>query len=79
MDTHDDVVHRFTNHPPVSDDLGHLLDEVTERMIVLGDFINENVPPGRERSLALTQLEQCSMWMKAGIARNQDAFMSSDG
>lgn len=29
------------------------------------------VPDSRERSLALTQLEQAHMWANAGIARNQ--------
>jgi hypothetical protein len=29
------------------------------------------VPPSRERSLALTSLENCVMWGNAGIARNE--------
>ncbi len=65
------VRHDFTNHPPVSAAVGSKLDEVTRRMVDLGEWIVDNVPVGREQSLALTQLEQCSMWSKAGIARNQ--------
>jgi hypothetical protein len=30
-----------------------------------------HVPESRERSLALTRLEECSMWANAGIARNE--------
>ena len=66
----DDIVHRFTNHPPQAQ-AGVSLDEVTRRCIEFGHWIVVNVPLGREQALALTQLEQCSMWAKAGIARNQ--------
>lgn len=67
----DRVRHDFTNHPPTTDDVGHALDTVTQLCINFATFIAEFVPAGREQSLALTQLEQCSMWCKAGIARNQ--------
>jgi hypothetical protein len=30
-----------------------------------------NVPPSRERSLALTKLEECIMHANAGIARHE--------
>ena len=29
------------------------------------------VPDGREKSLAMTKLEECVMWANAGIARNE--------
>lgn len=35
----------------------------------LARTIAEVVPPGREQSLALTELEQAIMWANAGIAR----------
>ena len=31
----------------------------------------ENCPPSRERSLAMTALEECVMWANAAIARNE--------
>lgn len=31
------------------------------------DLILETVPPSRERSLAITKLEECSMWANKGI------------
>jgi hypothetical protein len=71
----DDITHRFTNHPPENPAVSEALDSTTRWMIELGEFILRTVPPGRERALALTNLEQTSMWMKAGIARNQDAFV----
>ena len=36
----------------------------------LAHYINKNVPDGREKSLAMTKLEECVMWANAGIARN---------
>ena len=66
----DELVHKLTNHPPVGE-TGSLLDSVTSHMLWMGRFIEEFVPHGREQSLALTKLEELSMWVKAGIARNQ--------
>lgn len=65
-----DIEHRFTNHPPVGD-TGAVLDEITERMISLGVHLAETLPEGREKSTAITKLEEASMWAKASIARNQ--------
>ena len=33
-------------------------------------LINAEVPEGREKSLAVTNIEQSVMWANAGIARN---------
>jgi hypothetical protein len=38
---------------------------------LLAKSILSNVPPSRERSLALTKLEEVVMWANAGIARNE--------
>lgn len=70
MDAYEDLTHRLTNHAPVGD-TGAKLDGATERFVALGKWILSNVPGGREQSLALTKLEELSMWVKAGIARNQ--------
>lgn len=49
-------------------------EEQTERiktmrsaMKTLRNMIELNVPPGRERALAITKLEECSMWVNKGI------------
>ncbi len=36
----------------------------------LAYLIDSTCPPSREASLALTNLEQCSFWANASIARN---------
>lgn len=36
----------------------------------LAFLINDNCPDSREKSLAMTKLEECVMWANASIARN---------
>lgn len=64
--------HDLTNHPPRTPAIEASLDAVTDMCILLGYTLVDHVPISREQSLALTHLEQLSMWAKAGIARNQD-------
>jgi len=42
-----------------------------ENAKALANAIDERVPDGREKSLALTNLEQAIFWANAGIARNK--------
>ena len=37
----------------------------------LSMVINDNCPDSREKSLAITKLEECVMWANASIARNE--------
>lgn len=67
-----DIEHRFTNHPPATPYTGELLDEVTARFVELGTYLAETLPEGREKSTAITKLEETSFWTKASIARNQE-------
>lgn len=63
--------HRLTNHPPTTDDISAKMDAATEMHIKIADFIIDIVPHSNELDLALQKLEEMSMWVKAGIARNQ--------
>lgn len=49
-----------------------------EKYVVIRDtakalamLINDNCPDSREKSLAVTKLEECVMWANASIARNE--------
>ena len=42
-----------------------------EQAKFLAESILEKAPESRERSLALTKLEESIMWANAGIARNE--------
>lgn len=68
---HARVENDFTNHPPTTDTVAAIMDEATACFITLAHWLIDHVPAGRELSMALTKLEECSMMTKAGIARNQ--------
>lgn len=38
----------------------------------LADFLNEKLPDGREKSLAITHLEEVMFWGNAALARQDD-------
>ena len=44
--------------------------KIRDKAKELAYLIDELVPDSREKSLAMTKLEECSMWANAGIARN---------
>ena len=60
----------FSYHPPKGDqqeryiEIRNVAKELAE--VLLGDC-----PPSRERSLAMTNIEQAVMWANAAIARNE--------
>lgn len=67
---YDDLVNRFTYHPPINDQPDRykmIRDEFLELALILAS----NCPQSRELSLALTSLEQASMWANASISRNE--------
>lgn len=66
----EDLAVRFTYHAPTEgqpERYQHLRD------VALGvaRLICDEVPASRERSLALTKLEEAVMWANAGIARRE--------
>ncbi len=65
-----DMTKRFTHHPPKGDQLERypILRGQTQS---LAELFLMNVPPGRERALAITKLEEAVMWANAGIARGE--------
>lgn len=44
--------------------------ELREDFIHAAEMVIRKVPPGRERSLALTHLQESLMWANAGVAIN---------
>lgn len=65
------VDHNFVNHPPSTPEVGKRLDYLTGLFQQLGYELVAELPDSREKSVALTKLEECSMWSKAAVARNQ--------
>lgn len=63
------IENNFTYHAP-KDGQPEKYQAIREKAKELAYLIQELVPPCREQSLAMTKLEECSMWANAGIARN---------
>lgn len=65
-----DVGRVFTYHSPKDSqpERYNLLRKTAKELAIL---IIDNVPDSRERSLALTKLEESIFWANAGIARNE--------
>lgn len=64
----EDIENRFKYHKPDAERVSaHEL--IRNTMWNAAEYVNENVPDGREKSLAITALEEAMMWANAGIAR----------
>lgn len=63
------IENAFTYHEPKEGQPAKYL-AIREYAKELAYLIDELVPDSREKSLAMTKLEECVMWANAGIARN---------
>ncbi|TXL91574.1 hypothetical protein [Streptomyces sp. IB2014 016-6] len=68
----EDIAHRFAFHAAPTEEKRDAHTSVRQHCRELADFINANVPDGREKSLAITHLEDTMMWANAAIARAKD-------
>lgn len=69
MITKPELENRFSYHPPRNDNdrLDHQL--VKAYLKRAADVVNERVPDGREKSTAMTKIEEAMFWANAGLAR----------
>lgn len=65
-----DIENRFTYHAPKNDQAARYV-KIRDQALLMAFMIMENVPPGRQRSLALTALEEVTMRANAGIAQGE--------
>ena len=71
VDVSDELKDRFRYHAP--SEAGRATHEVlTMTITTAAAIVNEVVPNGREKSLALTKLEEAKFWASAGVARNPE-------
>lgn len=61
---------RFTYHPPKGTQPARYV-RLRALAKLLATSILVNCPPSRERSMAITHLEEAIMWANASIARNE--------
>ena len=66
----DDLENRFTYHAPKPGQ-PEKYTVIRDRGKDLAYLIQHNCPVSRERSLALTKLEEAIMWANAAIARHE--------
>jgi hypothetical protein len=65
-----DLRNRFTYHPP-KEGQADRYQEIRTQIGVTAEFIALRCPQSRELSLALTHLQEASMWANAAIACNE--------
>lgn len=63
-----ELLNRFKHHPPTEEKIG-LHVGVREESARLAEYLNAILPEGREKSLAITKLEEVTYWANASIAR----------
>ena len=68
--TNEQIAHIFTYHKPVGTQQARYV-ELRDKAKELALLINADVPESREKSLALTNLQQSIMWANAAIAINE--------
>lgn len=67
--TPEDLANRFNYHAPNdSKRLAH--QDVRMYCMQLADFLNGNLPEGREKAVAVTKLEEVMFWANAALARS---------
>lgn len=64
-----DIDNRFTYHPP-GPGQADVYAAVRAKAKTLADFLNQSCSEGREKSLAITHLEEAVFWANASIARS---------
>ena len=69
----EDIENRFKYHPPLTPEIGRQHDRIRTYLGQMATELNETLPESREKSLAITHLEETMMWANAAIARNQEA------
>ena len=59
--TREELRHQYSHRVPNADAVA-TLREIRQRFLDLAVFIDDRLPSCRERSLALTKLDECRMW-----------------
>jgi len=65
----EEIDNRFAFHPATTDEKRNAHTSVREQCRALAAAINEQLPEGREKSLAITNLELVMFWGNAALAR----------
>jgi hypothetical protein len=64
-----DIENRFAFHAATTEEKRDAHTSVRQSCRTLADFLNDKLPDGREKSLAITKLEEVMFWGNAALAR----------
>ena len=65
-----ELAKRFTHHAPKGGQV-QKFEEIRDMGKAFVEIIDTLCPDSREKSLAITKIEEAVMWANAGIARNE--------
>lgn len=65
----DDITNRFSFHPADTEEKRAAHEHIQARCRELAHELNEALPEGREKSTAITKLEEVMFWANAATAR----------
>ena len=68
-----ELKNRFTFHPANTENRQYTHGLIRTASLNLALLVNEHTPEGREKSLAITKIEEAMFWANAAIARAGDA------
>lgn len=68
----DDLKHRFDFHPATTEERRDEHTSVRQACLRLAEHLDEKCPDGREKSLAITKIEEVMFWGNAALARNPE-------
>ncbi len=68
-----DIQHRFAYHAPKNDEKRRAHERVRSYLGQVAEEFNQSLPEGREKSLAVTKLEEAMFWANAALAREKSA------
>lgn len=69
--TEHEMLKRFDYHAPKNDSQIRRYKEIRSKALILALELEELCPDSREKSLAITKLEEMVFWANASIARNE--------
>lgn len=68
-----DLKNRFAFHPATTEEKQMAHGSVRDVCLQVAEFLNGMLPEGREKSVAMTKLEEVMFWGNAALARGVTA------